>query len=147
MVFIHPPLSATTTACNRSPTLSPRLDIPAFLPSTKMKREVWLLRTWFGIAPVNKLVSLTWLLWVLRSFQRFTLHYVKSSASSWVVDFVSKYFRRHDRNDNIILAWKLCWWVTVIPVSQLLACLMQCVIRWCCQKCWRKKWERRKDRI
>jgi len=37
--------------------------------------ERWtLLRTWFGIAPVNKLVSLTWLLWALRSFWRFTLY-------------------------------------------------------------------------
>jgi len=27
-------------------------------------------------APVNKLVSLTWLLLALRSFQRFTLHYI-----------------------------------------------------------------------
>ena len=26
---------------------------------------------------VNKLVSLTWLLWALRSFQRFTLHYIR----------------------------------------------------------------------
>src|SRR6218665_1523133 len=40
------------------------------------KQEVWLLRTVFGIAPVNKLVSLTWLLWALRSFRSFTLHYV-----------------------------------------------------------------------
>src|SRR6218665_2200811 len=39
-----------------------------------MEREVWLLRTGFGIAPVNKLVSLTWLLWALRSFRSFTLH-------------------------------------------------------------------------
>jgi len=34
------------------------------------------LRTGFGIAPVNKLVSLTWLLWALRSFRSFTLHYI-----------------------------------------------------------------------
>src|SRR6218665_3016586 len=27
-------------------------------------------------APVNKLVSLTWLLWALRSFRSFTLHYI-----------------------------------------------------------------------
>src|SRR6218665_4049106 len=40
------------------------------------KREVWLLRTGFGIAPVNKLVSLTWLLWALKSFRSFTLHYI-----------------------------------------------------------------------
>ena len=39
-------------------------------------REVWLLRTGFGIAPMNKLVSLTWLLWALRSFRSFTLHYI-----------------------------------------------------------------------
>jgi len=26
------------------------------------------------LAPVNKLVSLTWILWVLRSFRSFTLH-------------------------------------------------------------------------
>ena len=55
--------------------LSPRLDLPGFWPGTETKREVWLLRTGFGIAPVNKLVSLTWLLWVLRSFRSFTLHY------------------------------------------------------------------------
>src|SRR6218665_1790423 len=45
---------------------------------TETKREVWLLRTGFGIAPANKLVSLTWLLWALRSFRRFTLHYITS---------------------------------------------------------------------
>src|SRR6218665_223313 len=28
------------------------------------------------IVPVNKLVSLTWLLWALRSFRSFTLHYI-----------------------------------------------------------------------
>src|SRR6218665_1527306 len=32
------------------------------------------MQTGFGIAPVNKLVSLTWLLWALRSFRSFTLH-------------------------------------------------------------------------
>src|SRR6218665_3573119 len=37
-----------------------------------MKREGWLLRTGFNIAPV----SLTWLLWALRSFRRVTLHYI-----------------------------------------------------------------------
>src|SRR6218665_305479 len=41
-----------------------------------MKREVWLLQTGFGIAPVNKLVSVTWLLWALRSFRSFTLQYI-----------------------------------------------------------------------
>ena len=34
------------------------------------------MRTGFGIAPVNKLVSLTWHLWALRSFRSFTLHYI-----------------------------------------------------------------------
>src|SRR6218665_1280682 len=45
---------------------------------TETKREVWLLRTGFGIALANKLVSLTWLLWALRSFQSITLHYIIS---------------------------------------------------------------------
>jgi len=31
---------------------------------------------------VNKLVSLTWLLWALRSFQSFTLHYSLGDAVS-----------------------------------------------------------------
>ena len=66
---------ATTTGYNRSPMLSPRFDLPGFRSGTETKREVWLLRTWFGIGPVNKLVSLTWLLCALRSFRRFTLHY------------------------------------------------------------------------
>src|SRR6218665_3717138 len=44
-----------------------------------MKRKVWLLRTGFGIARVNKLVSLTWLLWALRSFRRHTSHYITCS--------------------------------------------------------------------
>src|SRR6218665_1517980 len=37
----------------RSTTLFPRLDLPGFLSGTDTKREVWLLRTGFGIAPVN----------------------------------------------------------------------------------------------
>src|SRR6218665_3179643 len=68
--------SAIITDCNRSTTLSPRLDLPGFPPDTETKREVWLLRTGFGIAVVNKLVSLTWLLWALRSFRSFTLAYI-----------------------------------------------------------------------
>jgi len=74
--------SATTTGYNRSPTLSPRLDLPGFWPGTKTKREVWLLWTWFGITPVNKLVFLTWLLWALRSFRRFTLHSMANALHS-----------------------------------------------------------------
>src|SRR6218665_22485 len=73
--LLHHHTSAIITDCNRSTTLSPRLDLPSFLPGTETKREVCLLRTGFGIAPVNKLVSLTWLLWALRSFRSFTLYY------------------------------------------------------------------------
>ena len=72
------PASIIITDCNHSPTLSPQLDLSGFWPGTEMKREVLLLHTWFGIAPVNKLVSLTWLLRALRSFWRFTLHYIIS---------------------------------------------------------------------
>ena len=70
--------SAIITDCHRSTTLSPRLDLSGFWPGTETKRVVWLLRTGFGIAPVIKLVSLTWLLWALRSFRKFTLGYIKS---------------------------------------------------------------------
>ena len=69
-------MSAIITDCNRSPMLSLRFDLLGFWPGTEMKWEVWLLQTWFGIVPVNKLVSLRWLLWALRSFWRFTLHYI-----------------------------------------------------------------------
>jgi len=78
--------SSCRSDCISSHTLSPGLDLPKFWPGTEMKREVWLLRTWFGPAPVYKLVSLTWLLWALRNFLRFklqfalhyiTLHYIK----------------------------------------------------------------------
>ena len=48
--------------------------LPGFWPYTE---TISFLRTWFGMAPVNKLVSLTWLLWTLRCFRRFTLHYIK----------------------------------------------------------------------
>src|SRR6218665_2227570 len=65
----RPPSSQTATV---APRCFPGLTFPDFDLATK--REVWLLRTGFGIAPVNKLVSLTWLLWALRSFRSFTLH-------------------------------------------------------------------------
>src|SRR6218665_3701973 len=42
-----------------------------FSYGTETKREVWLLRTGFGTAPVNKLVSRTLLLWALRKFSEF----------------------------------------------------------------------------
>ena len=74
--LLHHHTSAIITNCNRSTTLFPWLDLPGFWPGTETKREVWLLRTGFGIAPMNKLVSLTWLLWALRSFRSFTLHYI-----------------------------------------------------------------------
>ena len=67
--------SVSIVVYNRSPMQFPRLDLPGFWHGTETKRNVWLLWTCFGIAPVNKLVSLTWILWALRSFQRFTLHY------------------------------------------------------------------------
>jgi len=41
---------------SKSETTILGLTFPDFDPATK--REVWLLRIWFGIAPVNKLVSL-----------------------------------------------------------------------------------------
>ena len=44
---------------------------------------VWLLRTWFGASPVNKLVSLTWLLWAPRSFRRFPLRYITFLLTHW----------------------------------------------------------------
>src|SRR6218665_1516090 len=74
LLLLHHDTSTIITYSNRSPTLSPRLDLSGFCPGTETKQEVWLLRTGFGIAPVNKLVSLTCLLWALRSFRSFTLH-------------------------------------------------------------------------
>jgi len=72
------------------PTLSSRLDFPGFWHGTQTKREVWRLRTWFGRAPVSKLVvSLTWLLWVIISFWRFTLYYMFSHRA-WFETNVSK---------------------------------------------------------
>ena len=70
--------SATTTDCNRSLKLSHRFDHPRFSSDTETKREVWLLRTWFGIASVNKLVSLTWNLWIAEKFSKIciTLAYI-----------------------------------------------------------------------
>ena len=75
IIFMY--TSAIITYSNRSTTLSPRLDLSGFWPGTETKREVWLLLTGFGIAPVNNLVSLTWLLWALRSFRSFTWHYIR----------------------------------------------------------------------
>src|SRR6218665_1433301 len=51
-------------------------------PDCLYARSRRLLRTGFGIAPVNKLVSLTWLLWALRSFRSFTLHYISHPSDN-----------------------------------------------------------------
>ena len=72
--LLHHHTSAIITDCNRCTMLSPRPDLPGFWTDNETKREVWLSMTGLGIVPVNKLVSLTWLLWALRSFRRFTLH-------------------------------------------------------------------------
>src|SRR6218665_431638 len=68
-------------ATGLAPRCLPGLTFPDFDLAPK-RNEVWLLGTGFGIAPMNKLVSLTWLLWALRSFRSFTLHYITSLNSS-----------------------------------------------------------------
>jgi len=50
------------------------------------------------LAPVNMLVSLTWLLWALRSFRRFTLHYITTYT-------VSKHLQRLARKHLIPLLY------------------------------------------
>jgi len=137
--------SATTTSCNRSPTLSPRLDLPAFWPGTEMKWEVWLLRTWFGIAPVNNLVSLTWLLWALRSFQRFTLH--KEFCCSMngrlceqiLTKACSKWQHQSSLKTLLISHSHICFAVVGIPYAMRHQMMLSKVLE--------KKWEWRKDRI
>ena len=71
---------------NCSPKLSPRLDLPGFWPGIETKREVRLLQSWFGLAPVNKLVSLAWLLWALKRFWRLTLHSIMISLQLCTMD-------------------------------------------------------------
>jgi len=65
---------------NHSTTPPSLCDLPQFWSGTE--RNAWLLRTSFDTALVNKLVSLTWLSWALRRFQRFTLHYVCASLAT-----------------------------------------------------------------
>ena len=70
--------SCATTCPPTSPfaTVAPRclLGLTSWiLIWHQTKWEVWLLRSWFDI--VNKLVSLTWLLWALRIFWRFTFEW------------------------------------------------------------------------
>src|SRR6218665_862895 len=75
--FLFPPSSPTATV---APCCLPGLTFPDF--DLAPKREVWLLRTGFGIAPGNKLVCLMWFLWALRSFRSFTLHLHYKSISA-----------------------------------------------------------------
>src|SRR6218665_31082 len=66
-----------------APRCFPGLTFPDF--DLAPKRNVWLLRTGFGIAPVNKMVSLTWLLWALmRSFG--VLHYITDPGLTDLTD-------------------------------------------------------------
>src|SRR6218665_2553733 len=82
-----------------------------FVAIFETNREAWPLRTGFGIAPVNKLVSLTWLLWALRSFRSFTLHYItlhkrkrvlqmRKGCESYTKDNITK-------NDNLNMAMSI----------------------------------------
>lgn len=68
LVYFH---QTSTTDYDHSTTRSPRLHLPGLWPGTKTKREACLMRTWFDIVQVNKVISLTLLLWVLRNFRRF----------------------------------------------------------------------------
>jgi len=80
----HPPSSQIATI---APRCLLHLNFPGFYLA--MKREAWLLWTWFYIALVNKLVSLTWFLWALRSFQRFTLHFFNTYHNRFQIDEVA----------------------------------------------------------
>src|SRR6218665_2799467 len=63
---------------NRSPTLSPRLDLPGILSGHRNEtRSLAIVDLILYSAGEYKLASLTWLLWALRSCRRFTLglHY------------------------------------------------------------------------
>src|SRR6218665_259110 len=106
----RPPSSPTPTV---APRCLPGLTFPDFYET---KREVWLLRTGFCIAPVNKLVSLTWLLWAVRSFRSFTLHYYNINnnkqgsykrlpKNSWRWGVVMKSCPKYLRGSKICLDW------------------------------------------
>jgi len=71
---------------------------PQILTCTDTKRDAWLMHAWFHIVQANKLVSLTWLLWALRSFQRFTLHEVitHSTMSTAQVQLEDMLFKRSE---------------------------------------------------
>ena len=103
------------------------LTLPDF--DLEKKREVWLLRTWFGIALVNELVSLTWLLWALRSFCRFTSlesickksRMSRKSALKNLYHFIKKQYQRHSEWDCImhLCAMTIGLITTKIKASQL----------------------------
>jgi len=69
----------------------------------------WLLQTWFGIVPVNKLVYLMWLLWVLRSFWRFTLHYIYGDRFLALLLRVSWFFHQleYTQCNTYTLLWSV----------------------------------------
>ena len=69
---IRPPLSQIATIVPRCLLTSTFQDF-----GLAPKQNLWLLWTLFGIVLVNKLVSMAWLLRVLRSFRRFTSHCIR----------------------------------------------------------------------
>src|SRR6218665_277705 len=70
---------ATTSASATNRWVFLRLhNIPQVAKSIGIARMGRLAAT----APVNKLVSLTWLLWALRSFRSFTLHYIYNCGAA-----------------------------------------------------------------
>ena len=89
--FSYPPLAPSSATFHSR--LKTELFKVSYLGSTPapptMKWEVWLLRTGFGIAPVGKLVSLTWLLWALKSFWSFTLHYITLHYKEHILEVIA----------------------------------------------------------
>ena len=70
-----------------------KCEMSLILLVLKTKRSVGLRvmsRRWqIPTAPLNKLVSLTWLLWALTSFRRFTLHYITPHRSNVPTSLIS----------------------------------------------------------
>src|SRR6218665_3640749 len=74
-----------------------------------------------SVAPVNKLVSLTWLLWALRSFRRFTLYYISyvfvvslqqnkrtpHVSSKGYSDVVNLFYKVQRCGCTIFVSWRL----------------------------------------
>ena len=75
-----PTISLPIPFLPRHPSLQPSPpNTPSHLPQFPLLLLSILLESLhYPSAPVNKLVSLTWLLWALRSFRSFTLHYITS---------------------------------------------------------------------